>query len=65
VWFSIIFRFLVDISGNLILVEFGEILGLVEFSGILMLVELGGLFGYRVDISGNFRLVDPSGFFRF
>jgi len=46
----------VDISGNLILVEFGGILGLVE---------LGGLFRYRVDISRNFRLVDPGGFFRF
>jgi len=29
------------------------------------LVELGGLFRYRVDVSGNFRLVDPGGFFRF
>jgi len=37
-WFSIIFRFL---------------------------VESGGLFRYRVDVSGNFRLIDPSGFFRF
>jgi len=37
-WFSIIFRFL---------------------------VELGGLFRYRVDISGNFKLIDSSGFFRF
>jgi len=37
-WFSIIFRFL---------------------------VELGGLFRCRVDVSGNFRLMDPSGFFRF
>jgi len=38
---------------------------LVDIGGILGLVELGGLFRYRVDISGNFRLVDPSGFFRF
>ena len=29
------------------------------------LVESGGLFGYRVDVGGNFRLVDPSEFFRF
>jgi len=29
------------------------------------LVELGRLFRYRVDISRNFRLMDPSGFFRF
>ena len=53
-WFSIIFRFLVDVSGNLIL---------VEFSRILKLVELGGLLKYRVDISRNFRLVDSSRFF--
>jgi len=38
---------------------------LVEFGGILKLVELGGFFRYRVDISRNFKLVDPSGFFRF
>jgi len=37
-WFSIIFRFL---------------------------VELGGLFRYRVDINGNFKLINLSGFFRF
>jgi len=37
----------------------------MESSGILGLVELGGLFGYRVDVGGNFKLVDPSGFFRF
>jgi len=46
-------------------VEFGGILRLVEFSGIPVLVELGGLFRYRVDISGNFRLVDPGEFFKF
>jgi len=46
----------VDVSGNLIL---------VEFSGILRLVELGRLFRYRVDISKNFRLVDPGRFSRF
>ena len=45
-----------DVGRNLILVEFNRILGLVE---------LGGLFRYRVDISRNFRLVDPGGFFRF
>jgi len=37
----------------------------VECSGILMLVKLGGLFRYRIDISRNFRLVDPGRFFRF
>jgi len=51
-----IFRFLVDVSGNLIL---------VEFSRILRLVELGGLLRYRVDISRNFRLVNSGRFFRF
>jgi len=64
VWSSINFRFLVDVGGNLILVEFGGILGLVEFGGILRLVELGRLFRYRIDVSGNFKLVDPSRFFR-
>ena len=52
-------------SRNLILVEFGRNLRLVEFSRILRLVELSRLFRYRVDISRNFRLVDPSGFFGF
>jgi len=46
VWFSAIFGFLVDVSGILILMESSRILGLVE---------LGGLFRYRVDVSGNFR----------
>ena len=45
-----------DISGNLILVKFSRILGLVK---------LGRLFRYRVDVSRNFKLVDPSRFFRF
>ena len=44
-----------DISGNLILVEFGE---------IPRLVELGRFLRY-VYISRNFRLVGPSGFSRF
>jgi len=46
----------VDIGRNLILAEIGR---------ILILVELSGLFRYKVDISRNFRLVDPSKFFRF
>ena len=45
-----------DTSRNLILVEFSRILRLVELSGFLRC---------RVDISGNFRLVDPSRFLRF
>ena len=53
--FSGISRSLVDISGNLILVEFGR---------IPRLVELGGFLGYAY-ISGNFRLVGSSGFSRF
>jgi len=56
---------LVEFGRNLILVEFGRNLRLVEFSRILRLVELSRLFRYRVDISRNFRLVDPSGFFGF
>ena len=54
--FSEVFRSLTDISGNLILVEFGKISGLVESSGFLR---------RRVDISKNLRLMDPSGFPRF
>ena len=34
------------------------------FSKILRLVESGGFLKHRVDISGNLRLVDPSGFLR-
>ena len=53
--FSGISKSLMDISGNLIL---------VEFNGIPRLVELGRFFGY-IDISGIFRLVGLSGFSRF
>jgi len=56
VWSNIISRFLIDVNGNLILVEFGGILGLVELSR---------LFRYRVDINRNFRLVDLGRFSRF
>jgi len=44
-----------DISGNLML---------VEFNGIPRLVESGGFLKY-MDISGNFRLVGLSGFLDF
>jgi hypothetical protein len=54
--FSIIFRFLVDVSRNLIS---------VEFSRIFRLVELGRFFRYRVDVGRNFRLVDLSRSFKF
>jgi len=56
VGFSGISRSLVDISGNLISVEFG---------GILRLVESGRFLRRGVDIGGNLRLVDLSGFPRF
>jgi len=46
----------VDISGNLILVEFG---------GILRLIESGRFLRRRVNIGKNLRLVDLSGFPRF
>jgi len=46
----------VDISRNLISVEFG---------GILRLVESSRFFRRGVDIGGNLRLVDLSGFPRF
>ena len=45
-----------DISGNLILIKFGGILGQVESGGFLR---------YKIDISRNFRLVDLSKSFRF
>ena len=38
---------------------------LVEFSGIVRLVKSGGFLRYKVDISGNLRLMDFSGFFKF
>ena len=53
--FSRISRSLVDIGGNLILVEFGRIPRLVESSKFLRYVY----------ISRNFRLVGPSRFSRF
>jgi hypothetical protein len=53
--FGRISRSLVDIGGNLTLVEFSRIPGLVE---------LGRFLGY-IYVSGNFRLVGPSRFSRF
>ena len=49
-------RFLIDISGIFILVEFNK---------ILRLVESGGFLRRRVNISRNLRLVDLSGFSKF
>ena len=45
-----------DISRNLILMEFGGISGLVEFSRFLR---------QKVDISGNLRLISPGKFPKF
>ena len=50
------FRSLIDVIRYLIL---------VEFSGIIRLVESGEFLRCRVDISGNLRLIDLSGFFKF
>ena len=50
------FRSLVDVIGYLIL---------VKFNGIIRLVESGGFLKYKVDISGNLRLIDLSGFPKF
>ena len=50
------FRSLVDVIKYLIL---------VKFSGIIGLVESGEFLKYRIDISGNLRLIDLSGFFKF
>ena len=54
--FSKVFRSLMDVSGNLISVEFSRISGLMES---------GGFSRRKVDISGNLRLIDLSGFPRF
>ena len=45
-----------DISGNLISVKFG---------GISKLVKSGKFLRQKVDISGNLKLINPSGFPRF
>ena len=50
------FRSLVDVIRYFIL---------VEFSGIIRSVESGGFLKYKVNISGNLRLMDLSGFFKF
>jgi hypothetical protein len=54
--FSRHFRFLINISGSLML---------VKFSKNFRLIEPGGFLGRGVDISGNLRLLDLSGFSRF
>ena len=60
------FRFLVDICGYFkSLVDVVKYLILVEFSGIIGLVESSKFLKCRVDISGNLRLMNFSGFFKF
>ena len=54
--FSRNFKFLMGVSGSLILVEFGKVPRLVEFSKFLR---------YRVDISRNLKLIDLSKFPKF
>ena len=57
--------YILFLGSQQILVEISYQWNLVEFGGILRQVELGGLFRYSVNISRNFRLIDPSRFFRF
>ena len=45
--------------------DISRIFMLVEFSGILSLVESSRFLRREVDISGNLKLVDLSGFLRF
>ena len=54
--FSKNFKFLIDVSGNSTLMEFGGISGLVKSNKF---------FKCKVDISGNLRLMDFSKFFKF
>ena len=59
-------RFLVDVYGYFrSLVDVIRYLILVKFSGIIGLVKSGRFLRYGVDISGNLRLMDLSGFFKF
>ena len=50
------FRFLVDVYGYFIL---------VEFSGIIKLVKSGKFLKCGVNISRNLKLIDFNGFFKF
>ena len=54
--FSRISKSLIDVSRNIIF---------IEFSKILRLVESGGFLRRRVDISRNLRLIDLSKFPKF
>ena len=60
------FRFLVDVCGYFrSLIDIIRYLILVKFSEIIKLVESGKFLRYKVDISGNLRLIDLSGFLKF
>ena len=60
------FKFLVDAYRySRSLMDVIRYLILVKFSGIIKLVESGGFLRYKVDISGNLRLMDFSGFPKF
>ena len=50
------FKFLIGVGKSLIL---------IEFSGVPRLVKSNKFLKYRVDISGNLRLIDLSKSFRF
>ena len=59
-------KFLADVCGySRSLADVVGYLILVKFSGIIRLVESGRFLRYRVDISGNLRLIDLSRFFKF
>ena len=63
--FSRIFKSLVDINRNFILVGFSRILGLVESSGFFVYgVGISGIL-MSVDFGRNSRLVKSSGIFIF
>ena len=59
-------RFLIDVYGySRSLADIIRYLILVKFSGIIRLVKSGEFLRCKVDISGNFRLMDLSGFSKF
>ena len=59
-------RFLVDVCRySKSLIDIVRYLILVKFSRIIRLVESGKFLRQKVDISGNLRLTDLGGFFRF
>ena len=60
------FKFLTDVCGySKSLADIVGYLILIKFSGIIRLVESSGFLRYKVNISGNFRLMDLSRFSKF